>query len=601
MLSLRRLQSRAPRPRALLGLGAAALGAVSLFEANKALASRRDSAEAPRSDERVIDNRDVKPRAEHLRRLRDEQFDMLVIGGGVTGCGIALDAVTRGLSVAMVEQDDYSAGTSSRSTKLIHGGVRYLEKAFKNLDWGQFELVREALTERQHLLHIAPHLSRPLPIIVPFYQPFPTALFAIPYYWVGVKMYDLFAGSEGLLEPSYFMSRRSVRERFPMLSEKGLKGAMVYFDGQHNDSRMNLMIALTAAAKGAAVANHVSVVSLTQDESKTVTGAVVRDELTGDSWAVKARVTVNATGPFADSIRKMARPELAAQPIIMPSSGVHIVLSDRFSPGGMGMIVPQTTDGRVLFLLPWEGSTLAGTTDSSSDITTLPRPRAEEVNFILKELSHFMRTEIRPDDVDAAWSGIRPLARDPAAKSTASASRDHVIEPTAPGLYTIAGGKWTTYRSMAENLVDRVLEDSAPLREKAKGPCITKVSARARVSLLPVDRRRLTANHVDARAAHETSRRPRFQLGPADNALPTWHASRSLSRYCEACVSCPAARSADRGACTQMSLITSRTTTATSAWRWRRSPRRRTRRRVWPMAIRLSRPRCSTRAAMSTP
>eukprot|EP00455_Lapot_gusevi_P051067 TRINITY_DN7530_c0_g1_i2.p1 TRINITY_DN7530_c0_g1~~TRINITY_DN7530_c0_g1_i2.p1 ORF type:complete len:715 (-),score=231.78 TRINITY_DN7530_c0_g1_i2:111-2192(-) len=401
-----------------------------------------------------------------VERLEKEDFDVLVIGGGATGLGVALDAQTRGLRTALIERDDFASGTSSRSTKLIHGGVRYLEKAFKNLDIGQYRLVQEALQERHHLLNIAPHLSRPLPIILPIYHSFPSLFFYGPYYWIGCKMYDLVAGSRRL-EPSYWISRREALEKFPMLKRQGLKGGVVYYDGQMNDSRVAVALAQTAVAEGATCVNHVEVVGLTKDEQGKVNGARVRDQITGREWEVRARSVVNATGPFADSIRKLDNPN--AQNIISPSSGVHIVLSDRYSPEGMGLIVPSS-DGRVLFLLPWEHGTVAGTTDSSSEITALPRPHEDEIKFIIDETARFLEAPVTRNDVDAAWSGIRPLAKDPNASNTASISRDHVIEVTPSGLVTIAGGKWTTYRKMAEDAVDRVCVNQEELKAKAK-PC----------------------------------------------------------------------------------------------------------------------------------
>jgi len=351
------------------------------------------------------------------------------------------------MTCALVERDDFASGTSSRSTKLIHGGVRYLEKAVKNLDKGQLHLVKDALRERKHLLNIAPHLSSPLPIIVPFYNTFPSILFYGPYYWAGVKAYDFFAGSDGILEPSYFITRREARDKFPMLKEKGLKGGVVYYDGQHNDSRMNLGIALTASAYGAAVVNHTEVTGLIKNARGRITGAHVRDLLTGETYDINAKHVVNATGAFSDAIRRMTGMKNFKE-MVQPSSGVHVVLSSRYCPNDMGLIVPATEDGRVLFLLPWEGSTIAGTTDSSTEITALPRPHEDEIQFILKETSRFLNRKVHREDVDAAWSGIRPLAIDPNAKDTANTSRDHVVESTCDGMVTITGGKWTTYRKI---------------------------------------------------------------------------------------------------------------------------------------------------------
>lgn len=302
---------------------------------------------------------------------------------------------------------------------------------------------------------------------MPLYQSWPSIIFWAPYFWIGVKAYDLFAGDDGVLEPSYFISYQQAREKFPMLKSHGLKGGVVYFDGQHNDSRMCLSIALTAAAKGAVIANHVEVTKVNMDEGNhRVIGATVKDNLSGESFTIRSKQIINATGPFTDAVRQMA--DAKAETMIAPSSGVHVVLSNQYSPEGMGLIIPETSDGRVIFLLPWEGSTIVGTTDSPCPISSLPRPDETEIQFILKEVSNFLNHEVKREDVDAAWSGIRPLAKDVKAKDSASTSRDHVIEYTKPGMVTIAGGKWTTYRKMAEDAVDAVLTANKQLREEAK-------------------------------------------------------------------------------------------------------------------------------------
>ncbi|PRP80980.1 Glycerol-3-phosphate dehydrogenase SDP6 [Planoprotostelium fungivorum] len=393
-----------------------------------------------------------------------KEYDVLVIGGGASGTGAALDATTRGLKTALVERDDFAAGTSSRSTKLIHGGVRYLQKAVMQLDKGALSLVFEALHERQLFLDAAPHLTHPLPIMTPCYN-----YWEIPYYWVGLKLYDLLAGSQNI-GWSHFLSQRESGRQFPMLAQEGLKGSVVYFDGQMDDARMNVSLALTAAAKGADVANHVEVTALLKGADGKVNGAKVRDTQTGDEWNVAAKVVINATGPFSDSIRKMDDPEV--QNIILPSSGVHVMLPNYYSPNTTGLIVPKTADGRVVFMLPWQGYTIAGTTDSSVEITHNPKPHDDEVEFILEALSDYLSVQVRRQDVQAAWSGIRPLAKDPKATSTASASRDHVIDTSDSGLVTIAGGKWTTYRRMAQDVVDKAVEVGG-LKDKA-GPCLTK-------------------------------------------------------------------------------------------------------------------------------
>ncbi|GLT88834.1 hypothetical protein SLE2022_068430 [Rubroshorea leprosula] len=382
-------------------------------------------------------------------------LDILVIGGGATGSGVALDAATRGLRVGLVEREDFSSGTSSRSTKLIHGGVRYLEKAVFNLDYGQLKLVFHALEERKQVIDNAPHLCHALPCMTPCFD-----WFELLYYWVGLKMYDLVAGPRLLHLSRYYSEKESI-ELFPTLARKGkdrrLRGTVVYYDGQMNDSRLNVGLACTAALTGAAILNHAEVVSFLKDEgSERIIGARIRNNLSGKEFDTYAKVVVNAAGPFCDSVRKMANKD--AQPMICPSSGVHIVLPDYYSPEGMGLIVPKTKDGRVVFMLPWLGRTLAGTTDSNTAITSLPEPHEDEIQFILDAISDYLNVKVRRTDVLSAWSGIRPLAVDPKAKNTESISRDHVVSEDYPGLVTITGGKWTTYRSMAEDAVDAAIK-----------------------------------------------------------------------------------------------------------------------------------------------
>ena len=384
-------------------------------------------------------------REEQVTALQNQTFDLLVIGGGATGAGVALDAASRGLKTALVERFDFSSGTSSRSTKLIHGGVRYLEAAVKHFDRSQFNLVRDALKERAVLLNIAPHLARPLPLVTPIYN-----WLDVPYIMTGLKLYDWLAGKANL-HPSRFVDAHEALHRFPMLKKEGLRGGVIYYDGQFDDARMNVAIALTAAREGAAVANHVTVTHLLK-EAGEVRGAGVRDALSGDSWDIPAKVVVNATGPFADAIRRMDDPEAA--PMLSASSGAHIVLDARFSPPETGLLIPETEDGRVLFLLPWLGHTLVGTTDNPAAIHTNPHATEDDIAYILRHIHKYFSVPVERSDVKAAWSGLRPLVSDPAAADTAKLSRDHVINVSTSKLLTIAGGKWTTYRKMALDTVD---------------------------------------------------------------------------------------------------------------------------------------------------
>lgn len=418
---------------------------------------------------RTSNQNELPSREAQLLTLENtKEFDVLVIGGGATGSGCALDAVTRGLKTALVERDDFSSGTSSRSTKLIHGGVRYLQKAIMQLDVEQYKLVKEALHERANLLEIAPHLSAPLPIMLPVYK-----WWQLPYYWVGIKAYDLVAGSQ-CLKSSYVLSKSKALELFPMLQKDRLVGAIVYYDGQHNDARMNLAIALTAARYGAATANYTEVVGLlkkTDPETGTerVCGARCKDVLTGQEFDVRAKCVINATGPFTDSLRNMDSQE--TKKICQPSAGVHIVMPGYYSPDNMGLLDPATSDGRVIFFLPWEKMTIAGTTDTPTEITHHPIPTEEDINFILTEVRNYLSSdvEVRRGDVLAAWSGIRPLVTNPNSTDTQSISRNHVVDVSHSGLVTIAGGKWTTYRSMAEDTLDAAIK----AHNLKAGPCRT--------------------------------------------------------------------------------------------------------------------------------
>lgn len=399
-----------------------------------------------------------------IKSLQNDPFDLLVIGGGATGTGVALEAASRGLRTALVERGDFSSGTSSRSTKLIHGGVRYLETAVKKLDRGQYKLVKEALHERATLLRIAPHLVKPLALVTPLYR-----WIEAPYYMAGLKLYDWIAGRSGL-QKSHLLSSQEALERFPMLKKEGLRGGVVYYDGQFNDSRMNLAIAMTASEKGAAIANHVSVTHLTKQEGK-LRGAGVLDELTGEKWTITARAVVNATGPFADAIRTLDDPQCEA--ILSASSGTHIVLDGRFAPPSTGLLIPKTEDGRVLFLLPWQGHTLVGTTDNPAPIEDNPHPSEGDVDYILRQLKQYFAVRVEKKHILSAWTGLRPLVSPGNATEktrTASLSRDHHIEVSASGLVSIVGGKWTTYRRMAQDALDQAIRTSGL---KPKGPSLT--------------------------------------------------------------------------------------------------------------------------------
>lgn len=396
----------------------------------------------------LVTNSDRRSRLAALQS--GQTFDLLVIGGGATGCGIAVDAATRGLSVALVERNDFAEGTSSRSTKLLHGGVRYLEAAVKKLDRTHLKLVLEALHERGALLANAPHLSRKLALITPLYS-----WWEAPYVYAGLKLYDLLSGRRSI-GASRYLSRKQTLARFPGLKADGLKAGVLYYDGQFVDSRLVIALMRTARANGAVLANQVEAAALTHDSAGKADGAELHDKLTGARWTVKARAVINATGPFADGIAKLD--DAASRPILTVSSGAHIVLDKKFVPDDTGLLIPKTHDGRVLFVLPWQGHALVGTTDEKAAIEEHPRPTRDETTYLLDYVRRIFGVEIGEDAVKSSWSGLRPLAFDPKAKNSAELARDHVLIEAPSGLITITGGKWTTYRLMSEQTVDHAVK-----------------------------------------------------------------------------------------------------------------------------------------------
>jgi glycerol-3-phosphate dehydrogenase len=430
-------------------------------------------------------------REQQLQKLKEDRvFDLLVVGGGATGCGVALDAASRGLQVALIEKNDFAEGTSSRSTKLVHGGVRYLEIAVTKLDRVQYNLVKDGLRERYNLLQNAPHLSNRLALVTPLYR-----WIDIPYVFSGLKLYDLLAGKRNIGH-SRLLSRREALRRFPTLKAKGLKAGVLYYDGQFHDARMALSLALTAERQGAVVANHVAVSGLIKIEGKIV-GAQLTDSLNGESWMVRSRGVINATGPFADQLRLMDNP--AASRMLSASSGIHIVLDKRFAPPDTGLMIPETEDGRVLFVLPWEDHALVGTTDEPAVIIEHPRPLDTEIAYLLRHVKRYFNLQVETTDIKAVWSGLRPLVSDPKAADTAHLARDHVIEVSRDGLLTIAGGKWTTYRLMAEDTVDHALEQfnlaaPQPLCQTEKLPLLGGGAYVAKGALVLVEKYHLPAD-----------------------------------------------------------------------------------------------------------
>lgn len=379
---------------------------------------------------------------------QQDVFDLLIIGGGATGCGIAVDAASRGLKVAMIEKNDIAEGTSSRSTKLVHGGVRYLEMAVKKCDRAQYHLVKEALHERGLFLQNAPHLANRLPLVTPLYK-----WLEVPYVYAGLVLYDVLAGKLGLGKSS-LIGRKEALKRFPMLKKDGLKAGVVYYDGQFNDARMAVTLALTAQKHGAVIATHVEAVSLEKTAGK-VSGARVRDTMTGEEFTVHARGVINAAGPFVDKIRQMD--DASTAPVVKAASGIHIVLSERFVPPETGLLIPKTEDGRVLFVLPWQGHALIGTTDKPAEIVEHPRAEEDEIEYVLRHINKYFDLSVKRSDVMSAWSGLRPLVEFDHNSSTAQQVREHLLLVSPSGLLSMAGGKWTSYRRMAEEAVDQAV------------------------------------------------------------------------------------------------------------------------------------------------
>ena len=390
------------------------------------------------------------------------EYDIAIVGGGATGLGVALDAIARGFSVVLVDSHDFAKGTSSRATKLVHGGVRYLAQ-------GNISLVREALHERTTLLNNAPHLAQPLPFIMPSYKWWET-----PFYGVGLKMYDTLAGKAGL-GSTEFLSCDETLKLLPTAQPSGLKGGVKYWDGQFNDARLALALARTAAARGALLVNYCKATDLLFDNGK-VAGLITQDTETGQQIKIKSRCVINAAGVWVDELRQKdgdANPgdgRRPTKPMVAPSQGVHIVVNREFLQADVGLMVPKTADGRVLFAVPWLGKVILGTTDTPrGDLAREPDPFKEEVNFILSESARYLNRAPLRSDVKSIWVGLRPLVKpqDDDGDNTKGLSREHTVLVSRSGLVTVTGGKWTTYRAMAEDVLEKCFEKSLLARVAA--------------------------------------------------------------------------------------------------------------------------------------
>ncbi|MBI1352850.1 MAG: FAD-dependent oxidoreductase [Acidobacteria bacterium] len=385
-------------------------------------------------------------------------WDFLIVGGGATGLGCAIDAASRGYKALLLEMHDFAKATSSRSTKLVHGGVRYLQQ-------GNISLVLEALKERGRLQQNAPHLVSNLAFVVPNYD-----WWEAPFYGIGMKVYDMLAGRQNFGRSKHLNIAETL-QRLPTIEPAGLRGGVIYYDGLFDDARLAVSMAQTVFDHGGVALNYCQVLSLSKGSDGALNGARAVDVESGREWNIPARVVINATGIFTDTIRRMDDPNAVAT--LRPSQGTHIVLDKSFLPGDSAIMVPKTDDGRVLFAVPWLDRVIVGTTDTEVEGPDLePRPLREEVDFLLEHAGRYLTKDPTPADVLSAFAGIRPLVSNPGAPSgaTSEISREHVLHISNNGLVTISGGKWTTYRQMAEDAIDQ----AATLANLEDRPCVTK-------------------------------------------------------------------------------------------------------------------------------
>ncbi len=381
----------------------------------------------------------------NLQRLADSEkiWDVLIIGGGATGLGSAVESASRGYSTVLLEQADFAKGTSSRSTKLVHGGVRYLEQ-------GDIGLVLHALHERGLMVRNAPHLCRALPFVIPVYRWWET-----PFYGIGLKVYDALAGKRSLGH-SRILSRKKTLELLPTVQTKGLRGGVFYTDGQFDDARLAATLALTFDDLGGTAVNYTHVTGLLKKNGK-ISGAVAEDLETGRTLKIKARTVLNATGIFTDGVRRLDDPQ--AKDMLSVSQGAHLVLDRSFLPGTTALMVPKTDDGRVLFAIPWHDHVVIGTTDiPTPDISLEPRAMEQEVEFLLRHARHYLAKPVERRDVLSVFAGQRPLVNEGHGEKTSKISRDHTVITSKSDLVTITGGKWTTYRRMGEDALDHLAE-----------------------------------------------------------------------------------------------------------------------------------------------
>ncbi len=391
--------------------------------------------------------------------MQTNEYDVIIIGGGASGSGIALDFSSRGFKTLLLEQNDFSEGTSSRSTKLVHGGVRYLEAAVKKLNKAQYKLVKEALQERYRILKNASHLSSKLTLVTPIYK-----WWELPYIYTGLSLYDLISGKKRLGK-SKIISKKEVLNNFPNVKKEGLVGAVEYYDGSFNDAKLNISLLKTAQKFGAVCKNYHKVTDFIYENDK-ICAVKAKDSIEDKEVQFKAKVIINATGLFSDEVRKLD--DEKAKKKLDLSSGIHIVLDKKYLPSKKGLMIPKTKDGRVLFILPWMGKCLVGTTDESTDVSEHPAVKDSDIDYILEHLEIYFDLKIDKSEILSSWSGIRPLVAPEENADTSSIVREHEIFSSKSGLISIIGGKWTTYRKMAQEAVDYAIKEKNLTPKKCK-------------------------------------------------------------------------------------------------------------------------------------
>ncbi|MFD2258070.1 glycerol-3-phosphate dehydrogenase/oxidase [Luteolibacter algae] len=450
----------------------------------------------------------------HIKNAK-EPYDFCIVGGGATGLGAAVDAASRGHSVVLIEQADFAKGTSSRSTKLVHGGVRYLQQ-------GNISLVLEALRERGRLTKNAPHLVHDLSFVIPNYS-----WWEGPFYGIGMKVYDHLAGKLGL-GPSRWLSKEETIKRIPTVETESLTGSVAYHDGQFDDSRLAVNLAQTAAGLGAKIVNYAKCTGLLKTDG-IISGIEAMDAESGEAFQVRARCVINATGIFVDELR--AKDEKTAKPMVTVSQGIHIVLPKEFLPGNSAIMIPKTADGRVLFAVPWHDCVVVGTTDTPLPEKSLePRALASEVEFIMEHAAKYLTKDPRPEDVLSIFAGLRPLVSSGDSSDTAAISRDHTIVVSNSGLITVTGGKWTTYRKMAEDVIDQA-EMVSGVEQKPCETATLQIRGWTRGEIPEANLRPYGSDAAGIRALDDSRQiHPSLSLTAAE---VRWHAREEMARSVE--------------------------------------------------------------------